>query len=548
MKRLKLRISVSKKIIGMVAMPILLICLIVGIVSANIMRLIITDEIEMQLKVGAYGISQTLEQRTLITEMNNDISNLHDYTDMDVTVFQGDTRVASTIANVVGTKMDSKIYETLQSGGDYFATDANVNGHPYFGYYIPFFVDGEFSGATFTGIPQEDANNVIFTTIFKIVSCILGYGIIFVVIALILAKKMVKNINKLREVINSLANNDLSVEYEKYDFAHDEIEESYNDMVDSTDSLKAKIINVVNDSNNLKDIANHLRENAEYIADTSNQISQAVESVAEGAASQAEDTTNAAQNVNKMSEELGKIKSNANDLNTIANSMDEAKTNVLNTLIELKRINEAMVNEMNSTNHQVNATGESVEQVQNTIEVIQDIADQTKLLSLNASIEAAHAGEHGKGFAVVAEEIGKLASQSANSSDEIDKILKQLVKNYDIIIQNVKSTSDNMSVQNEKLVETQNVFDTLEKDINETIGKIEEINTMVEYLNSEIGNLVDMITNTSAISEENSAATEETMASIQELTANINQVYEKAQTVDNSADELISEVSVFKTK
>ena len=140
-----------------------------------------------------------------------------------------------------------------------------------------------------------------------------------------------------------------------------------------------------------------------------------------------------------------------------------------------------------------------------------------------------------------------MASQSAQSSDEIEEILKQLVKNYEIIIQNVKSTSDNMEVQNSKLAETQNVFTILENDINGTVERIAEINTMVEHLDVEICKMVDMISNLSAISEENSASTEQTMASIQELTAVIGQVSEKAQNVNDSADELMREVNVFKT-
>lgn len=544
---MNMKISITKKIMGMVVLPILFICLVVGIISANIIRQNITEEIEIQLKTGAYSIGQTLKLRTLKTEMDKDICNLYEYAGMDVTVFSGDTRVASTISNVIGTKMDSHIYDELQSGKDYFATDANVNGEPYFGYYIPFFENEEFSGATFTGISQTDANKTIAQSIMKIIGCILVCGTFAIVIAIILVRKMVKGIKGLESTIGILLANDLATKHDKYDFEHDEIETISNKTADFAEHLNQIVGKIKSSSSGLKEIASDLNKNVQFTNDTCNQISQAVENVASGAVSQAEDTTSAAQNISDMSDELSKIKSNANDLHTIANSMDNAKNNALNTLEQLQRVNRTMVDEVNSTSNQVNATSESVEQIKKAVEMIQDIAEQTKLLSLNASIEAAHAGEHGRGFAVVAEEIGKLASQSAQSSDEIEGILKQLVKNYEIIIQNVKSTSDNMEVQNGKLVETQNVFAVLEKDINGTVERIAEINSMVESLDSEIERMVDVVSNLSAISEENSASTEQTMASIQELTAVIGQVAEKSQNVDKSADDLMNEVNVFKT-
>ena len=544
---MNMKISITKKIMGMVVLPILFICLVVGIISANIIRQNITEEIEIQLKTGAYSIGQTLKLRTLKTEMDKDICNLYEYAGMDVTVFSGDTRVASTISNVIGTKMDSHIYDELQSGKDYFATDANVNGEPYFGYYIPFFENGEFSGATFTGISQTDANKTIAQSIMKIIGCILVCGTFAIVIAIILVRKMVKGIKGLESTIGILLAYDLATKHDKYDFEHDEIETISNKTADFAEHLNQIVGKIKSSSSGLKEIASDLNKNVQFTNDTCNQISQAVENVASGAVSQAEDTTSAAQNISDMSDELSKIKSNANDLHTIANSMDNAKNNALNTLEQLQRVNRTMVDEVNSTSNQVNTISESVEQIKKAVEMIQDIAEQTKLLSLNASIEAAHAGEHGRGFAVVAEEIGKLASQSAQSSDEIEGILKQLVKNYEIIIQNVKSTSDNMEVQNDKLTETQNVFTVLEKDINGTVERISEINSMVESLDSEIERMVDVVSNLSAISEENSASTEQTMASIQELTAVIGQVAEKSQNVDKSADDLMNEVNVFKT-
>lgn len=327
MKKMNIKISISKKIIGMVILPILFICLVVGIISANIIKRNITNEIEIQLKTGAFSIGQSMTLCKAKDEMQEAIFELYDYTNMDVTIFSKDERTLSTINGVIGTKMDSKIYDYLLIGKEYFTTNADVNGESYFGYYIPFFIEGEFAGATFTGISQADANRTITLSIVKIIGCILICGIVAIVISLILVRKMVTGIKELESTIETLSNNDLAAKYDKYEFEHDEIEKINNKAVDFAEHLNQIITKIKMSSNGLKDIASDLSRNVQITNDTCNQISQAVENVASGAVSQAEDTTNAANSITDMSEELGEIKNNTNDLHNISNSMNDTKNN-----------------------------------------------------------------------------------------------------------------------------------------------------------------------------------------------------------------------------
>lgn len=547
-----MKISISKKIISLAIVPLVLVILISSIGSGILLGSKIIDEVEKQLKLATYAVQK--ETENIITDDANEnividlIDDFKENNDIDVTIFEGKTRKFSTVPNAVGTKIDSAILDAIEDGDHYFSKNANVNGEKYYAYYIPVMQDDEYVGAFFTGEPVDRVNDLLIHNILTMSFITVSVGVVVIILATKIAKKISKRIEKLKVVIDTLDKNDLYTEHETCDFEQDEVDEINNETINFSKHLREIITSIKNTSNDLKEIASDLNINIQFTNENCNQISQAVNNVASGAIAQAEDTGSAAQNINEMSMKLEKIKNNTNDLQNIADSMNSAKNNALHTLVELQEVNGVMAKEIDSTNTQVNATSESVEHIKKAVEMIQDIASQTNLLSLNASIEAARAGEAGRGFAVVADQIGKLANQSAQSSNEIEEILTHLVKNYNVIIDNVKRTSLNMTVQNEKLSDTQAVFTILETDIINTIGKIVEINEMVENLNAEIGRMVDMISNLSAISEENSASTEETMAAIEELTATINQVSFKAQKVDTSADQLMNEINVFKTE
>jgi methyl-accepting chemotaxis protein len=547
-----MNISITKKIILLAVIPLMVVVLVSSLASAVLLGSNIKNEVVKKLQLATYAIQKETEQMSAentkmeaVEELLNDFKETNG---IDITIFARNIRMFSTVSDAVGTPLDDAIWNVLQGGDFYFSKTAYVNGIKYYAYYIPIMQNGECVGAFFAGEPAERVDGMIIQSMLNMIIMSMCMGAVAIVIAVIVARKIAKKIDSLKDVLETLSDNNLTDKHTKYGFEHDEIESVHNGTIEFAAQLGAIVLKIKGTLNGLKDVASELREATKVTSQTSDEVSKAIEGIADGAVSQATDTTNATCRVSEISENLHSIKNSVDELHSISNSMDEAKNNALNTLAELQKSNSVMTNEIDSTNTQVNVTSESVKQIKKAVEMIQDIADQTKLLSLNASIEASHAGERGKGFTVVAQEIGKLASQSSASSGEIENILEALAKNYALIIESVKNTTSNMTMQNEKLAETQKVFTVLESDINGTIERIISINAMVDSLNEEIGVIVDMISNLSAISQENSASTEEIMASIEEMNATISQVYEKAQNVDSSADELMAEVEVFKTE
>jgi methyl-accepting chemotaxis protein len=374
--------------------------------------------------------------------------------------------------------------------------------------------------------------------------------VVLVVFTFIMVNVAMKPLAVVEKSLLKLSKFDITEDksFEKYTKRKDEIGGIATALKTLLDSYRSIIPTIKNASNTLKSIVSDLYMSTGITSETCSQISQAIENVASGAVSQAEDTTKASSNIMCMSDELTKINGNTEDLQSISVSMDSAKQDAVNTLAELQKVNNIMIEDVNNTSNQVKVTSESMNDIKNAIKMIDNIASQTHLLSLNASIEASKAGESGRGFSVVATEMGKLANQSAEYSSEIKKIIADVEKNYEMIIETVNLTNNNMMVQSEKLTDTQNVFAVLDGNISDTVERIGSINTMVESLSKELTEIVDMLSNLSAISQENSASTEETMAGIEELNTIIMQVNEKATVVNDSADTLIEEVGVFKTE
>ena len=195
---------------------------------------------------------------------------------------------------------------------------------------------------------------------------------------------------------------------------------------------------------------------------------------------------------------------------------------------------------------QVNATNESALKIRAAVDLITSIAEETNLLSLNASIEAARAGEQGRGFAVVAGQIQKLAEQSNESAGSIADIIGELLKDSENSVQVMEEVQKIMNEQQEKLQATRKQIAEVGDGISGAAQAAGMIRQQTEHCNSARANVADVISNLSAISEQNAASTEETTASMEEMNAAMNLLAESARQLQELSKSLEEDISFFR--
>ena len=233
--------------------------------------------------------------------------------------------------------------------------------------------------------------------------------------------------------------------------------------------------------------------------------------IAQGATTQAADTQKVSESMNEMSNALGRTADSVNALSSSAANMKESNATVDSTLKELLEISSHTQQSVDQVQEQTNIT------IQAATDIIAGIANQTNLLSLNASIEAARAGEMGRGFAVVAEEIRGLADQSRESADKIRSIVENLISNSNQSVQIMNGVVGEIHQQNEKLGTTLNVFSTLNQEVQKVVGEINVISGELDHIENYKTDVVEKIDGLTEISQNNAASTEETAATMDQL-------------------------------
>lgn len=382
-------------------------------------------------------------------------------------------------------------------------------------------------------------HNMIISIIFILVLCI--------TLTAFLSYLIVKPIGQMDRIIRNLSDLDLreSDSIHKIINKKDETGSIGQSVSLLQEKLAAVIRKIIDSTQALHNTSNGLSVNASETNNVISQVEKSITEIAHGATSQAQETQKASEDVIVMG---NMIKDSANEVESLsanAKNVMEAGNHALHILEELNGINQKTKDSMRTIWEQTNATNESVLKIKNATDIITDIAEETNLLSLNASIEAARAGEMGKGFAVVAEQIKKLAEQSSESAKEIAQTINILITESNKTVEVMKDVAEVIEKQDEKVNETENSFRDVKQGIDNSIAGIEVISEKTRHLDEARIRVVDAVQNLTAIAEENAASTQETSAAASMVGEYMNNVSTDAVELNNLAKTLNDVVAEF---
>ena len=481
-------------------------------------------------------------------QLNNNfelVDNLAKLNNNHVTIFAGDTRIATTVVvegkRAVGTKAAGNVVETVLQQGEIYKGIANVVGVNYQAVYSPLKnANGDKIGMLYMGISKEFADNLERTFIIYLILAIILSLVIGSVLAWCLSGKVLTPIVTMANAVDKIAKGDLRIDKIYYN-RQDEIGTLANGINSMVKALKDLVGQINLSAQEVSLSGETITTSVNESAEAGEQTATSIMHIASSANSQVELMDKMTENVNNMLSDIRVIEQSSVNVNNIAEetvkTTQDGQNNINQALNQMKNIEQGA----NAVEGAINNLANGSKEISEIVTLIRGIAGQTNLLALNAAIEAARAGEQGRGFAVVAEEVRKLAEQSQEAAKKIAILINEIQGDTDKAVLAMNEGTGQVKIGSEvvtnageafikiagliegvsiRSLQMEKILNDMGKDISVVVKSVHEIDDMSKKVAEE--------------AETVSAATEEQVASMNEITNASQALADMAQGLQNS--------------
>ena len=567
-----MRMDLKKKILSVAILPILLLGTVTIIITLTQTKNALINEVQDSLRGTAAATLAAYDQNAgnylraengdvwkggyNISKSENLLDNIKEKTGMDVTFFYGKERIMTSAKDSNGERIlgspagDVIVEKVLQDGEEYFSSAVSLDGTMNYGYYIPVYQKGTNTnpiGMIFVGTDKEVKNATINSILRIVIFSVIAVVMVCIVIAVIISMSITRSLKKGIGAVQKVAAGELGNPIDKTMLDRkDEI----GDLAISIDTLQKALRDIITkiaqSTDKLACEADALGTTANETNSTMKQVENAVSSITGNISEQAKTTKSTTENIVLMGEQIGVTSSEVGLLNQNADRMRQSSEQATTTIKQLRQINSEVEKSIETITAQINVTNDSAQRIRAATEMITSIAEETNLLSLNASIEAARAGENGRGFAIVATQIQKLAEQSNESSHMIEEITNDLINNAGETVDIMSKVHEIIDSQSHNMMETEKIVAEVMDGIGTSLEKIEQIESTTVLLEDSRNRIVQAVEGLSEIAQQNAANTQETCAQTIEVSNTFEQIEDSALQLKKIADDLSDTMKYFR--